>query len=652
MTNITSRALCVVVILSLLITSCEILGTKQDASVQTTSPRFGLAPGMYNQDLAIALVPAEASTPVFYTLDGSTPTVSTLRYLAPIPVAGNGASVRIKAIAKKPGQWESPLIEGVFTINYSLVSAPQFITAPGTYASDQLIALGCATTGATIKYTTDGSDPFGSASSRIYAAPIALNGPSASLNIQAAATKAGMINSQVTAGAFAVKYQYTLSLASNGGTLTPGATVQATHGVPVAIAAGPAGNGYRFSRWQLSSGQALIADPTASQTTVTLTLGNASLTALYAFVPGTLDPGFGTAGKYQYDGGRFEVYQVIGPTILAGTISDNTVNLNNGARSLQRVSSDLTNLYLPIAKDGSIFSSPSLQLLSDGRYVAGYSTAIMSGWTTTTHFNRTLADGQTPDTSFSPPWQDPDSFLALPDNKLLVCRGGTVCRLNIDGSLDGSFSSGTLSASAKVDRFLYLPASGKVVLCGSFTNYGGTARAGLARINPDGSLDSAFDPGSGINGAISVLAVQVQTGISGELLLIGGSFTAFNGTACTNLVRLLPSGAVDASFDPGAVLTSPVDCLAPIGGGKLLVSFTTGSAGAYSNASSTLVELDGTGAPASGFVPDPATPAMVIRAITVDPDGVRSVVWGHGPAVRVGPVGNYTATRWTYRLFN
>lgn len=43
---------------------------------------------------------------------------------------------------------------------------------------------------------------------------------------------------------------------------------------------------------------------------------------------------------------------------------------------------------------------------------------------------------------------------------------------------------------------------------GTFTTYDGISRNRIARINPDGSLDSTFDPGSGMDGNVVTFAIQ------------------------------------------------------------------------------------------------------------------------------------------------
>src|SRR4051812_37615349 len=67
----------------------------------------------------------------------------------------------------------------------------------------------------------------------------------------------------------------------------------------------------------------------------------------------------------------------------------------------------------------------------------------------------------------------------------------------IFGANPGPGYPGVISTNGRgVFRSIIQP-DGKIIISGSFTNYNGVPRAGLARVNPDGSLDLSFDPGSG-----------------------------------------------------------------------------------------------------------------------------------------------------------
>jgi uncharacterized delta-60 repeat protein len=95
---------------------------------------------------------------------------------------------------------------------------------------------------------------------------------------------------------------------------------------------------------------------------------------------------------------------------------------------------------------------------------------------------------------------------------------------------------------------------GKILIGGNFTAIapnGGApvARRGMARLNPDGTLDTAFDCNVNCNVTGSVGAIAVQ---GDGKIVIGGDFTTVGGQPRHRIARLDPTtGAVD-SFNPDA----------------------------------------------------------------------------------------------------
>ena len=75
---------------------------------------------------------------------------------------------------------------------------------------------------------------------------------------------------------------------------------------------------------------------------------------------------------------------------------------------------------------------------------------------------------------------------------------------------------------------------GKIVLGGSFTSFNGETRNRLVRLTPDGSLDALFDTGTGFNaGSVNALYLTPNGNI-----WAGGTFSSYNGTASASLVQL------------------------------------------------------------------------------------------------------------------
>lgn len=86
---------------------------------------------------------------------------------------------------------------------------------------------------------------------------------------------------------------------------------------------------------------------------------------------------------------------------------------------------------------------------------------------------------------------------------------------------------------------------GAVVLSGDFTSFNGVPCGRIVRLLPSGQRDSSFNVGGlGADARVSALAVQPDGKI-----VAGGEFTTFNGQTALNLVRLEANGVVDPSFN-------------------------------------------------------------------------------------------------------
>lgn len=84
----------------------------------------------------------------------------------------------------------------------AVAATPTFAAPAGTYATDQSVAIGCASPDATIYYTTDGRTP--TAGSTVYATPIPVTGEGTVLTIKAIAVKAGMLDSDVASATYVI----------------------------------------------------------------------------------------------------------------------------------------------------------------------------------------------------------------------------------------------------------------------------------------------------------------------------------------------------------------------------------------------------------------------------------------------------------------
>jgi uncharacterized delta-60 repeat protein len=144
-----------------------------------------------------------------------------------------------------------------------------------------------------------------------------------------------------------------------------------------------------------------------------------------------------------------------------------------------------------------------------------------------------------------------------------------IARLNNDGSLDTSFITGT-GFNDEV-RFVApaLDGSGDVYVGGNFTNYNGTAVGGIARLNLDGTLDTFFGTGTGFGGDVRI--VVPATDGSGDVY-VGSYSTSYNGTDIgSGLIRLNDDGSLDAGFITGSGWGQHDIALATDGSGDIYV---------------------------------------------------------------------------------
>ena len=119
------------------------------------------------------------------------------------------------------------------------------------------------------------------------------------------------------------------------------------------------------------------------------------------------------------------------------------------------------------------------------------------------------------------------------------------------GSLDITFNPGSgLNYPSLSDPIVFcmaLETNGQIVIGGRFSTFNGVNRTCVARLNADGSLDPAFDPGAGPNNNVAALAVQPDGKV-----LIAGPFNYLNGLAWNYVARLRADGSADVGFATGA----------------------------------------------------------------------------------------------------
>lgn len=145
-----------------------------------------------------------------------------------------------------------------------------------------------------------------------------------------------------------------------------------------------------------------------------------------------------------------------------------------------------------------------------------------------------------------------------------------ILRVNSDASIDNTFVIGTGFDNVVFD--VELQSDGKILIGGLFSFYDGTPTEKIVRLNNDGSFDNTFDTGTGFDGVVYVIKVQVDGKI-----LVGGGFDYYDGNAYRNLIRLNSDGSIDNSFDVGVGLDLPISDIVLQSDGKIILlgDFTT-----------------------------------------------------------------------------
>jgi len=152
-------------------------------------------------------------------------------------------------------------------------------------------------------------------------------------------------------------------------------------------------------------------------------------------------------------------------------------------------------------------------------------------------------------------------LIVQPDGRVLVQHGFTtsrIARLNGSGSWDDSFQPGNSSGDAGAAA---LQPDGKVLIGGSSVTVGAEHVQSLSRLNADGSRDTTFDSGKGLERAVAQIALQPDGKVLlGGPVVVGDPYfgpasdvPAFvNGASRHGKARLNTDGSLDGGFIPNA----------------------------------------------------------------------------------------------------
>ena len=172
------------------------------------------------------------------------------------------------------------------------------------------------------------------------------------------------------------------------------------------------------------------------------------------------------------------------------------------------------------------------------------------------HIMRLLPNGNLDQTlGFFPGFNSRPSAIAIqPDAKIILGGAFTkyndynsksLIRLLPDGEVDTTFNIGTGANSSNYITDIMLQNDGKIIIIGTFTSFNGVSRAKIARLNADGSVDLSFTTGTGFTSANNPICMALQA--NGKII-VGGDFSTYAGQGCNNICRLNSNGSFDNTF--------------------------------------------------------------------------------------------------------
>jgi len=165
-------------------------------------------------------------------------------------------------------------------------------------------------------------------------------------------------------------------------------------------------------------------------------------------------------------------------------------------------------------------------------------------------------------------------FILYSDGSILVVGKFTkyknisvnhIVKIKYSGEIDETFNIGS-GFNNHVYGIIELP-SAKLVLTGNFTSYNGTTYNRIIILNPDGTIDSTFNIGSGFNSNTNLSLYTIN-----NKLLISGTYTTFNGTSANNIVMLNLDGSIYTGFNYGTGFNNTTNGIAQLSNGDLIIS--------------------------------------------------------------------------------
>jgi uncharacterized delta-60 repeat protein len=199
-------------------------------------------------------------------------------------------------------------------------------------------------------------------------------------------------------------------------------------------------------------------------------------------------------------------------------------------------------------------------------------------------------------------------FTTLAPNGGAVVTRNRIARLNPDGTLDTAFDPNANRTDYAIVYAIALQPDGKILVGGLFTSIGGQQRNNIARLDATTGLADSCNP----NANDLVLSIALQA--DGKILA-GGAFSSIGGQARIGIARLDATTGLADSFDPNAP-NGAVEAIVVQADGKILVGGVFGTIGGQQR--NNIARLDATTGLADSFNPSASD---LVLSIALQADG-------------------------------
>lgn len=153
------------------------------------NPTISPSGGTFYNDQTVTLSCGTSGATIYYTTNGAAPDDSSTQYTDPFTI---NSPATVKAVAYAPPLLPSNVVTSAAFVMRS--ADPSFDPGAGSYTTTQSVTITCATLGASIRYTTDGTTTPSDTVGTLYSGPVSIT---TTTTLKAIAYRSGWTNSNV-----------------------------------------------------------------------------------------------------------------------------------------------------------------------------------------------------------------------------------------------------------------------------------------------------------------------------------------------------------------------------------------------------------------------------------------------------------------------